>query len=480
MQHRVASIVPTVIAFFFGVSLAFVPNIVEGQIANFVFTTSSQNVEPGVSSEQIAVQAQGSGGESVNIPQTGCLLLGSASPQGQFSSNATNWNPVSVLTMNRNTANRNFYYKDSTGGTHVLTVKVALKPEDESRSCANWPVEEWNIQWVATQNITIGGSSQSGSSGGNTQPPNSSTSSTGSSQASSGQSTQGTGVPASYVPPPEGTIFASAGENRIVIVGADVEFAGRAYNKKKEPLAGLVRYSWNFGDGASAEGQAVFHRFAYPGRYAVTLTVAQETESVSDTVVVEAKPAQLRLTKLSDGALAIENLSDRDVDLSRWTLSAGGKTFALPKGTTILADATVTFSPAQTGLTQLTGEVAFLYPNGVVALRAEEGEARTAPASSPVVPVATPPKKVPQSHVSATPSTGAVIPESDTSGELQESKDGGGTERTPTSSQTAAVSGSVFGSWKWWLGALGIAALAAAAVVTARRFGKKEWNIIEE
>lgn len=286
---------------------------------------------------------------------------------------------------------------------------------------------------------------------------------------------------ASYVPPPEHAIFADAGDDKTVIVGADVEFTGRAYNKKKETVTGLIRYSWNFGDGGLSEGQAVFHHFVYPGRYAVTLQIAQETETATDRVTVEAQEARLRLVVLSDGALAIENLSGRDLDLSRWILSAGGKTFALPQGTTILKDATATFPVETTGL-KAGADPALLYPNGLAAFHAESGASDTTGSSSPSTVFTSTPAPTSMSEtgksrkvVNAKPAF--QDPSDDIANEdVRDAPPGD----IATSSQMAAASAAVPGAWKWWMSAFALALAGGASVYFARRYSKKEWNIVEE
>src|SRR3989344_7178352 len=159
---------------FLFVFFALFPLFVAADVSQFSFTSQVQTVSPGVVSETITLQAQDSTGQSSNIPQTACINLSSSSLEGQFSSSATNWNPVTTLTMNKNTANRNFYYKDSAYGTHSITAKITLKPETESRSCANWPVAEWSLEWSPTQNIIIGTTG----SGGNSSEQNQSTANT--------------------------------------------------------------------------------------------------------------------------------------------------------------------------------------------------------------------------------------------------------------------------------------------------------------
>ncbi|KKW36355.1 MAG: uptake protein [Candidatus Adlerbacteria bacterium GW2011_GWA2_54_12] len=77
------------------------------------------------------------------------------------------------------------------------------------------------------------------------------------------------------------------GENRS-IVGAGSFWGGEAYGIDDEPLGQGIRYLWNFGDGATVEGRRVFHAYAYPGKYAVLLTVAQGYSSASNLIAVEA------------------------------------------------------------------------------------------------------------------------------------------------------------------------------------------------
>jgi PKD repeat protein len=69
------------------------------------------------------------------------------------------------------------------------------------------------------------------------------------------------------------------------VQGADATF------NASDPLldAILVVYRWNFGDGSTASGRVVKHRFGDPGNYPVTLTVTDadgNTDSRSKTVTV--------------------------------------------------------------------------------------------------------------------------------------------------------------------------------------------------
>lgn len=131
-----------VFSFLFFFTFVTFPAYVLASTANITqinFTSVPQTIDINAASSQLTTQTQNTGGGLEQLDTSGTILeLSSSSATGQFSSNATNWIPVSTLGMNNGTANRNFYYKDSTAGTHTLTVTVQGK------------------SWVAAvQNITI-------------------------------------------------------------------------------------------------------------------------------------------------------------------------------------------------------------------------------------------------------------------------------------------------------------------------------------
>ena len=378
--------------------------------------------------------------------------------------------------MSKSTANRSFYYKDTQGGTRTLTVKVALKPEEVTKSCTSWPTGEWNIQWTATQSITVGDSS--GSS--DTSTTTSQTNTTQQTQTTTTTTTTSSPV-SSYVTPPEIQVFADGGDDRTVIVGADTEFWGRAYNRDKEVLD-RVRFMWNFGDGSTAEGITVLHHFDYPGRYAVVLNIAEHRSAASDVIVVVAEPAQLSFTSNADGSVSIGNDSGRNLDLSRWIVRAFGREFILPDHSIILKGATMHITQQTLGF-PAGAQTELAYPNGIIALRAGETTSEVAPPLS-VAPAA------PSTTLSASPvSTGVIpsvarstLPEENT-GAMEDTEEQNaeeqGVEEAP-SSQVAASAALVGGSWKWWSGVLALMVASTGAVYVARHYARKEWNIVEE
>ena len=451
------------------------PLAAHAQVANFVFTSQPQIIAPGVVSQQLTVQAQDSGGASFNIPSTACLSLTSTSAQGQFSSSATNWTAVSVLTMNKNTANKNFYYQDSQAGTPVLTVKIALKPDSVTSSCANWSLDQWSAGWTATQTITIGAGSSSGS--GSSDSSSSNSTSTGQTQTQ----TETTSAPAptsSYVAPPVPDLYADAGPDRTVIVGADTTFNARAYDKDKNMVVS-ARFMWNFGDGATAEGESVLHHYEYPGRYALVLNIAQDKFAAMDEAVITAEPAKLSFSAMQDGGVEIDNLAGRDLDLSGWLVRVGPgllpALFTLPPQSVILSGSSMHITKTTLGFTA-SSEAELQYPNGVEALQAGQ-TSPDAPVSAPAktaAPVTAPAPR--SSSTNTVPDNSANVPPDDAPLSADDAT------AAPTSSAQAAAAGTAApsGSKMWWIAAGGLAAAAGGSLVAARRFGKKEWDIIEE
>lgn len=168
----------------------------------------------------------------------------------------------------------------------------------------------------------------------------------------------------------EPQIFADAGANRTVIVGADTFFGGKAYGAESEPILN-ARYLWNFGDGGEKEGQSVLYHYRYPGEYVVVLDASSGYYSGLNKIRVKAIPANLSI--VSVGAVGkqfieLANGSGKELDISWWRLRAGAGTFTIPKNTFILPDTRLVFSGEVTGLSVMLGaSAALLYPNGEIA-----------------------------------------------------------------------------------------------------------------
>lgn len=299
----------------------------------------------------------------------------------------------------------------------------------------------------------------------------------------------------SYVPPPVPQLFADAGNDRGVIVGADFELDGRAYDRNQHPLdTATTRFSWNFGDGQTAEGPAVLHHFDYPGRYVVVLSIANDRLAVSDHIVITAEPAALDFSVLPDGGVAIQNKARHDLDLSQWIVRASSGQFAaqfiLPPHSMILSGATMRITSATLKF-RADASSELDYPNGMQAIGI--GETETMAPASPPAPVA---PSVPAPVAKEEPGVPAALATTNdpkmsqetSAGEVEVATSEVSEEPTPisveapTSSQVALAAQTMpqfsHFSW-WWAAAAALAALGGGAMFVSRAKSKHEWDIEE-
>lgn len=293
-----------------------------------------------------------------------------------------------------------------------------------------------------------------------------------SSATTAGQSSSGNSSADAIMPPPP-KVVADAGSDRTVIVGADTEFKARAYDEKKNVIT-FSHFLWNFGDGSTSNAAVVSHHFDYPGRYVVVLELPDEPDASADQVVVTVEPMKLALSLMQDGGVAIENRAGRTLDLSRWMVRSMSRTFTIPERTFILAGSSLRISPKTLGFAS-GADVELAYPGGASALRIAPPESTSTP--SVALEAAAPRAQ----HPSESGGAKNTAPAPQREDPAVEEVDIATSPEQRAPEQTASAASTWSGSSpKWWLGVLGVAGLAAGSIVFARRFGKKEWDIIEE
>lgn len=117
---------------FFGYSYTFA---LTENITKINFTSLPQEIEINTTSEILSIQAQDALGEKKEISESGTKLnFISTSLTGEFSNaslstgvcNESTWDKNLVLTFASGNANKGFCYKDSTPGTHTLTVTASV------------------------------------------------------------------------------------------------------------------------------------------------------------------------------------------------------------------------------------------------------------------------------------------------------------------------------------------------------------------
>lgn len=206
-------------------------------------------------------------------------------------------------------------------------------------------------------------------------PPASEGSDSSSSSKSSSTSNPG------FVSAPLPQVFANAGGDRTVIVGADTKFVATAYDRDKDVI-NYAKFYWNFGDGTTAEGPWVMHHYSYPGRYAVELTITNTSLRTSNRITVTAEPASVALAALPQGGVSVKNNAGRDLDISFWQIKEGEQTFALPEYSVVLKDSSINITAKTLGFEARDAKL--YYPDGteVVAGSLAPAPAVSEPASA--------------------------------------------------------------------------------------------------
>lgn len=323
-----------VLSFFF-----LFPLFSHAQVAKISFTTDSQTIQPNVLSGPITFQTQDVNGNSFPTPETIDLQFITTSPTGQFLGGTGN--PV-TKTMSTNSANRTFYYEDSTEGSYTLTVNAT------GRTSHN--------QWTVSQGIAVSSIPANSTSDSNSSSDNSA-SSTAVTPVTYNSGTATTVVSSisthySYLPlsdfQAQQNLSVSAGRDRLAAVGNPLQFQAEA-NISDD----TVNYNWSFGDGTTQAGKMVRHSYEYPGTYVVVLNASlPDAKAVSRTTVTVVDP-QLNVTEANNRYINIKNDANKEINLYGWEIISEGKHFVFPLDTIIQAGQSVCFPADVTGLSPI-------------------------------------------------------------------------------------------------------------------------------
>ncbi len=284
------------------------------------------------------------------------------------------------------------------------------------------------------------------------QPPTNATSTT--TTISSG------GAPPEYIPIPTLRIVTSG--NKTISSGADTAFTAVVYDNKgnRRDEALIV---WSFGDGMQRTGANVYHTYYYPGEYIAVVRVS--TSDGGDAFVesvVTVKDANIKIVSVSARGISLINNSSRTLDLSLWRLSMSGKEFKIPTGTQILAGRTILF-PSQIIQLPISDTASLLYPSGEVSAMypqtpkgqpsAQQTSFNTVQTVESVIPIISTTANI-QTHDETVIAPSAVS--------ATETAEGAALSAAAPAEQPKA--GGLFKS-PWFLGLLGVIALAGAAFI---------------
>lgn len=285
------------------------PLFVSAQVSKISFTTLEQNIKPNTLSEAITIQTQDSSGGSLQTTETLDLEFLSTSATGEFVNSSGN---AVTKTMNANTANRTFYYRDSSQGTFTLTVNATGRTSGE--------------QWSVSQKITVSVDGESVPVG-EVLAANTTNSTTQNSQsATSGSATPAYSTPASQ-------LEVLAGSDRVTTPGSPVSF--QATIKKNSSANSSVNFSWSYGDGNVGEGALVTHIYKYPGEYAVVLNAKSGNNFAISRFKVKVLETKISLTDKGDHT-EITNETNGEINLFNWKLVKNSQAFIFQPDTIIL------------------------------------------------------------------------------------------------------------------------------------------------
>lgn len=299
--------VPGLIVVALLVSLPVFAGTVTDNVAGVAFSTEPQTVEPGAISAILTIETQDGAGSATPLGETGDLIFTSSSDTGEFVNESGS--PVST-TMNRNSSRRNFYYRDSTAGTHTLTVTLTGRTSQRS--------------WTAVQDIGVGQAAPGGQQ-------NIEVESGGSSVTTEKKSSSSPSVPLRVeivkVPP--------------LTTNAPFNFKAKVSGGKKTELGGLVVH-WAFGDGAEALGLNVIHEYQFAGKYIVVVTAELAGEEVLTRTTIEVGEPSIEIGEIGYEPvphLQLINKTSKEIDLGTWRLGANSRSLLLPANTMLAPNA---------------------------------------------------------------------------------------------------------------------------------------------
>lgn len=309
-------------------------------ISGISFSTDQQSVAVGAISAVITVTSGEAPGE------TSDLFISSSSGAGEFSSNATNWTPVTQLTWNSNYKSRSFYYRDSAEGAPTITARLVGRISGQA--------------WTATQVITIG-------SGGGAAPA----SAGGTNSTDSGDDNDGGDGGAvatqTLVNKPKSSTGSSVFRVKAEIPSVGALQTPIQFRISGDGLSNPNHYSWSFGDGAVARGAIVEHGYDYPGVYTVVLTARKGKEVAlirANIEIVEPKVVVREIAPGARGYVELENQSSRELNLEHWQMVDGDQKFAILGPTYIPARGRLKLAASVTGLrVDPQDQVALYYPS---------------------------------------------------------------------------------------------------------------------
>lgn len=328
-----------IILFIFG----FFPFISYASVTQFVFVASPPSLAIDDASCKFTVQSQNSNGESTPVGSTFDITYTTTSETGTFSTNNTTWTPITSRTMASNSANINFYYKDSAPQTVTISVSATER--------AN-PSNTFSIQ----TSVTIGDTSSCETNTTDESDETDTESETTSSKGGGSSITFFTkDEPNKKEEIKKPTVYtASLKREPTITAHTPTRFLPTILRDGTSTIK-VGRFVWTMGDGTQYEygtSEVVYHTYEYAGDYLLILdfykTVFDEYPNATlRTKITVYEPSLVIEERTSDGTIIIKNTSKFDIDTTGWFFVSENTAYSLPNRTTILAGTTLKIPPSK-------------------------------------------------------------------------------------------------------------------------------------
>ncbi len=343
-----------IVLFIFG----FFPFFTQASVTQFVFVASPSSLAVDDVSCKFTVQSQNSNGESTPVGSTFDITYSTTSNTGTFSTNNTTWTPITSRTMASNSANINFYYKDSAPQTATISVSATER--------AN-PTNTFSIQ----TSVIIGDIS-SCEANTNNESEETDTGSGSTSSGGGGSITFFTKDERIEEKPKKPTMYtASLKREPAITAHTQTRFLPTILRDEINTIK-VGRFVWTMGDGTQYEkrtSEILYHTYEHAGDYLLILdfykTVFDEYPNVTlRTKITVHEPSLIIEEKMTNGTIVIKNTSKFDIDTTGWFLMSGNEKYSLPNRTTILAGATLKIPSSKTNIPVIdTSSLALYTPN---------------------------------------------------------------------------------------------------------------------
>lgn len=163
----------------------------------------------------------------------------------------------------------------------------------------------------------------------------------------------------SYEPP---RMFIETPELIQVVAGDDHAFKVVAKNTHGATYMGALVF-WNFGDGSTVQGNNIYHKYEFPGKYTAYIEVRYGSEVVSKKIEVVVREADISFVIANPHEARIENGDKEELDVSHWRIVDGVNVFSFPGHTYIAPENSISISSEIAGF--LFSDFSSLtYPNG--------------------------------------------------------------------------------------------------------------------